>query len=481
MNGRWRSFLEQERGGALVVSDLLRRFMRESPVTVMARAVLEHAFPDPLLDQMFRRVSRQQYEDKLLFSTVVKVLAAVVTRERKSVRNSYLADAQAQAQASLAALYVKLQNTETAVVSGLVRESFVRLLPVMQGLQAVRPALFPGYCAKVLDGAHLTGTQHRPKETRTLHSAPLPGQALVVLQPDQRLISAAFPCEDAHAQERSLLDGVLATIVARDLLLADRNFCTTEFLFGLARRQACFLIRQHASTLWGKELLGKRRRSGRSERGVVYEQTLRIIDSLNDESLRVRRITIVLDEPTADGDTEIHLLTNLPQRFGAVRIAAAYLERWRVENAFQEIEQALRGEVDTLGYPKAALLAFGIALVIYNVIAVVKGALQSQHAEAAFEKLSGYCLASEIAAVYAGMMIAIPPREWTALVAGSRLTSFVKFLRETAAYAQPKRFMKAVRGPKKPPPKRTGGLREKHVSTHRLLLTRRPSSLATTL
>lgn len=467
--------------GKLIVSDLLRRFMKESPVTVMARAVLEHAFPDQILDRMFRRTARQQYEDQLLFSTIVKVLAAVVTRGRKSVRNAYLADAHAQAQASLAALYVKLQNTETVVVAGLVRESFARLAPVMQGLKAVRPPLFPGYCTKILDGAHLTGTQHRLKETRTLHSSPLPGQALVVLQPDQRLISDAFPCEDAHAQERSLLDGVLATVEADDLLLADRNFCTTEFLFGLARQRAGFLIRQHGTTLWGKELLGKRRRIGRGERGVVYEQTLRVTHPLTDEDLLLRRITIVLEEPTVDGDTEIHLLTNLPKRFGAVRVAAAYLERWRVENAFQEIEQALRGEVNTLAYPQAALLAFGIALVIYNMIAVVKGALQSQHGEAAaFDKLSGYCLASEIAAVYAGMMIAIPAAKWTALLAQRGLPSLLKFLQDTAAYVHPKRFLKASRGPKKPPPKRTGGLREKHVSTHRLLLARQASPLATT-
>src|SRR5205823_11183801 len=148
------------KGTELVISDLLWRFMRESPVTVIARTVLEHAFPNRVLDQMFKRTARQQYEDQLLFSTVVQVLAAVVTRGRKSVRNSYLADAQAQAQASLAALYIKLQNTEAAVVSGLVRESFVRLWPVMRGLKAVRPSLFPGYCTKILDGAHLTGTQH---------------------------------------------------------------------------------------------------------------------------------------------------------------------------------------------------------------------------------------------------------------------------------------------------------------------------------
>jgi hypothetical protein len=465
----------------MLISSLLRRFMAESPVTVMARAVLEHAFPDEVLDRMFRRTSREQYEDQLLFSTVVKVLAAVVTRGRKSVRDSYLAETRAQAQATLSALYAKLQNTETAVVSGLVQESYVRLWPVMRSLKAVRRPLFPGYCTKILDGAHLTGTQHRLRETRQLHSSPLPGQALVVLQPDERLISAAFPCEDAHSQERSLLDGVLATAAEEDLFLADRNFCTTEFLFGLARRGACFLIRQHATTLWGKELLGKRRRVGRGERGVVYEQTLRITNPLTNEELLLRRITVVLDQPTADGDTEIHLLSNLPRRFGAARISAAYLERWRVENAFQEIEQALRGEINTLGYPKAALLAFGIALVIYNTIAVVKGSLQSQHQEAAaFEKLSGYCLASEIAAVYAGMMIAIPPAEWTALLADIRISTLAKFLKDTAAYANPKRFAKAPRGPQKPPPKRTGGLREKHVSTHRLLLTRRPNELATT-
>src|SRR5438034_957109 len=163
----------------MVISDLLRRFMVESPVTVMARAVLEHAFPDQVLDQMFRRTAEQQCEDQLLFSTVVKVLASVVTRGRKSVRDSYLAETRAQAEATLSALYAKLQNTETVVVSGLVRESFVRLSPVMRGLKAVRPPLFPGYCTKILDGAHLTGTQHRLAETRTLHSSPLPGQALV--------------------------------------------------------------------------------------------------------------------------------------------------------------------------------------------------------------------------------------------------------------------------------------------------------------
>ena len=85
-------------------------------------------------------------------------------------------------------------------------------------------------------------------------AGPLPGQTLVVLEPEYQLATDVFCCEDGHAQDRSLLDRVLARVQAKDLWLADRNFCTTGFLFGLARRRAAFLIRQHGSTLqWQRE------------------------------------------------------------------------------------------------------------------------------------------------------------------------------------------------------------------------------------
>ena len=40
---------------------------------------------------------------------------------------------------------------------------------------------------------------------------------------------------------------------------------------------------------------------------------------------------------------------------------------------FQQLEAHLHSEVNTLGYPAAALFAFCVALVAYNVLAVVKG------------------------------------------------------------------------------------------------------------
>jgi DDE family transposase len=457
----------------MLVSDVMQRFIVGSPIPVMFRAAMEFAFPDTVLDRVFREHAQRQYEDQLLFSTVVKVLSLVVCRGRKSVNEAYAA-VREEAAVSVQALYDKLKKTEPAVTGALVRESFLRLRPVMRKLKAQRSPLLPGYRTKILDGAHLAGTERRLRETRTLHSVPLPGQALVVLEPDERLISGLFPCHDAHAQERSLLDAVLETVEPGDALLADRNFCTTGFFFALVRRQAGFLIRQHSSTLNEKKLLGQPRRVGRVERGVLYEQPLQITDPLTGEILVLRRLTIVLDRPLENGETEIHLLTNLPRRLSARRLAQAYLQRWQIEHAFQEIEQALRGEVNTLGYPPAALLAFSIAVLIYNLLSVVKGGLQAQHgAAAAFDQLSGYYLASEIAAVYGGLIIGVPPREWTASFGNCSAHQLAIFLRDTAAHAQPARFSRQIRGPKKPPPQRTGGFREKHVSTYRLISQRK--------
>jgi len=144
------------------------------------------------------------------------------------------------------------------------------------------------------------------------------------------LATDVFPCEDGHAQERSLLPQVLPTVEKRDLWIADRNFCTTGFLFGIASRDGAFLIRQHAQTLV-YELLGTRRKLGRCPTGVLYEQKMRLTDA-EGKSLEVRRITIQLKKPTRDGASEIHLLTNLPARIANAHAIATFTSaagRWK--------------------------------------------------------------------------------------------------------------------------------------------------------
>jgi len=448
-------------------------FVEGSPVSVMVRGVLERAFNSERIDDLFERTAEVQYTRELTFSTVVGLMSEVVLGVAPSIHAAYQ-EAGETIPVAIASVYNKLNGVEPKVSAELVRDSARQLEPVIRRMKGTTPELLPGYRVRLLDGNHLSGTEHRIEELRSLRAGALPGQALVVLDPELMLAVDVVPCEDGHAQERSLLGDVLAMVEPGDLWIKDRNFCTTTFVFGIARRGSHFLVRQHGSTLhW--ELVGKRKRRGRTKTGTVYEQTVHLHDPKTGETLVVRRITIELDEPTRDGETEVHLLTNLPARDArAKRVANLYLKRWTIETMFQELTVALNCEINTLGYPKAALFGFCLALVAYNAVSVVRGALRAVHGhEKVSEEVSWYHLCNHLSRVYGGMMIAIPAGRWQIF---RELTSvqFAKLLKDLAAKVDLRRFRKHRRGPKRPPPKKSSGAKTKHVSTARILDKRKP-------
>lgn len=446
---------------------LFQRFVEKTPVTVMVRSTLDFAFAPATIDAMFRKAAVRQHESELLFSSVVDLLAMVVWRQRDSIGEAYKR-AREKFEVSVRSVYNKLNGTETQVCRALVRDSATTLSNVADLLNTKRRPQVIGYHTYILDGNHLAATEHRLEVLRHTNSGALPGQALAVLDSDRMLIVDLFPFEDGHAQERRLLTEVVAAAKPCDLWIADRNFCTTGFLFGLAQQEACFVIRQHKSTLsW--ELETKPKKIGRCETGLIFQQKLYLTQGV--ATLVVRRITIQLDKPTRDGETEIRLLTNLPLRHAnAFKVADLYLRRWTIENAFQEIEQALRSEINTLGYPGAALLGFSIAVLTYNALSLAKWAIEHEHDNVIQrEQLSGYYLAGVVASDYGGMMIALPEEEWTARFSTLTPRDFATHLRACARNVRPDTFQKNVRGPKKPRPKRTSGKIQHHVSTARLL------------
>ena len=144
-----------------------------------------------------------------------------------------------------------------------------------------------------------------------------------------------------------------------------------------------------------------------------------------------------------------------------------YRRRWTLETAFQELEASLNGEINTLGYPKAALFAFCVALVAYNVLSTVKAALRrSTERRSSDTKVSGYDLAEEVAGTYRGMMIAVPKDEWV-VFHGMSPQEICPFLKQLARAVRLSEFRKQPRGPKKPRPERQSGAKIKHVATAR--------------
>jgi hypothetical protein len=441
-------------------------FVKDAPFCVMTRATLESLFSRERLDELFRTTAHKQYTRELLFSQLVELMTTVVLQQQPSVLAAYR-NGIGGITVSDQSVYNKLDGMKLGVSAALVRDSAERIAPVIDELKARQPSWLSGYRIRILDGNHLSATERRLVELRDAWDAPLPGKVLAVLDPQTGLATDVFLTPDGHAQERSLLDEVLAVVAARDLWIADRNFCTLKFLFGLHKARAAFVIRQHGQV--AGRLLGKRRYVGRTETGEVYEQNIEL--SCAGRVKKFRRVTVVLDKPTRDGDTEIHLLTNLPRKKATARVVAElYRRRWTIEGLFLEMAETLNAEPQTLAYPKAALFAFCLALLACNAVALLKAAVRAEQGQEAVEELSVYYAALDIQQVHRGMMIALPAPQWE-LFRDMNAVELAGALRQMARAIDLPRYRKSTRGPKKPIARKeytNGG----HVSTHKLLLGR---------
>jgi IS4 transposase len=443
-------------------------FIDQSPVSVMIRGTLERILhPDPL-EKLFEANAVSQYTLKITFAQCVRIMDSVVFKSQPSV-GAWYQDHGEQLPASRQSLYDKLKRIEPAVSAALVRYSGGELSACVRKMKRAPKAPLPGFRLRVLDGNHLAGTEHRLKDLRGLRAAALPGQSLVFYDPRYDLITDVIPCEDAYSQERAFLNEALLLTARNDCVLADRNFCTAGFLFGLARRKAFFAIRHHATLTWQAE--GETRSAGKDGDGRrLAEQRVRLTDPATGEAMSVRRISIPLRKASVKGEKELHVLTNLPRAKATGRaVAELYAERWTIESAFHRLVEDLRCEIDTLAYPRAALFGFCSACVAYNAVSLVKAALRSaKGADFVENEVSMYYLTLEVARVTPGMEIAIPDKDWCIFRRMSP-QEFLATILDLASRLRVEKYTKHKRGPKKKPPKKATCEVHKHVSTARVL------------
>lgn len=427
-----------------------QKFIADAPLCVMTHSLFHYVLPPEVLNCIFTEHSKIQYDYIVPFSSIAEIMASVACRTKASVNAAFVAQGESFP-VSVQSLYRKIKGVELDVSRQLVVRSALRCEELLECIPGGKLApLLPGYTVRILDGNCLAATEHRLGVLRTTSNAALPGKSLAVLDPESRLIVDLFPCEDGHAQERSLLPQVIATFRPKQLWIADRNFCTAGFLHAIREQLAFFVIRQHGGL--PLELTGERKYIGSSETGEVYEQASRLPHPEDPtQVMKLRRVTVVLKQPDRDGNTELHILTNLPKRAAsALKVADLYRDRWLVETAFFNLTMNLRCELNTLGYPKAALFSFSVAVTCYNILAVIQASLSAEHgAETIREKFSYYYMAREIMEVTQGMFIAVPPKAWNKFRTMTP-TQMADYLQNIARQVKLSRYKKTVRGPKKP-------------------------------
>lgn len=424
-----------------MMDEILQKFLDKKPIAVIVGATIARTIGDSVLDDIFERHADGQYTRELTFSALSRLMTQVVFRTYPSVNAAYQANQEIPV--SITSVYNKLNGLETGVSQALVAETAGAMNEILTALPHPPDEPVKGLRLRTLDGNFLAGTDHRLACLRGCGAAALPGMALVLRDGRTGLLTDIVPCEDAYTNERPLYTAVLPLIKALDLLLADRNFCTDDYMSGIQARAAYFLIRHHAGTKLHP--LGRESPRRRHPDGTISEQRVRV------GMLECRCIIIRLKQPLRDGTTEIRLLTNVPlEQLSARRASELYRTRWRIETAFQELTVSLRCEIDTLGYPTAALFGFALAVVSYNLLVLTRAALASGLGEEVGEEaLSSYHMATQVAAVSEGMMIAVPLSAWHRFVEMT-VGEFAAWLYEVTRDIDWRSYRKRPRGPKKP-------------------------------
>jgi hypothetical protein len=441
------------------------------PLGVMVRGTLEWLLDAATLELLFQEHAPDHYTREITFDALVGLLIQVSVGAHPSLHAAYKTDqaaAEPTIMASAAALYGKLGRLPPAVSEAVVRYSSERCRQLLDLAPRVRVEPLPGYRLCVLDGNVLTGTHHRLTPLRRWLNACLPGKSLVVFEPGLGLATDVVLCEDAYTQERALLTQILPRVQARDVQIADRNFCTVRYVFGMHRREAFTIVRQHKRGLPCTPVR-KLTKMGETATATVYEQPVQATDAESGETLLLRRIELRLFEKTRDGERTLALLTNLPKQVAALTIAQLYLERWTIEKHFQFLTESLHCELPGLGKPQAALFGFAMALVAGNALAVVRGSIRSVHGREAEADISGYYLANEIGYDYHALMKYLPAERWAGWQTLSAIT-LSRLLTSVAQHINLKLLTRHKRGPKKPPKiKPSYDRKHKHYSTYRVL------------
>ncbi len=123
---------------------IFERFVKDSPISVMARATAERALNPTKIDEWFEMNAKVQYTKELLFSSVFDLMSGVVTRRHPTVHAAYQHSGD-KIGVSIKSVYNKLNGIEISTSAGLVRYAAGELAPVITELGGAQTPQLPGY------------------------------------------------------------------------------------------------------------------------------------------------------------------------------------------------------------------------------------------------------------------------------------------------------------------------------------------------
>jgi hypothetical protein len=353
--------------------------LAELPLAESFYTIWAYLATDKVLEDLFQSHRGKCYQDQLTFSELLSVLTDAITRYHgsghraifKALERNHLSVEQRAPYGKLSRLPLPLAE---AFLSGLT----ARLQPLFpEGLfRTALPRCLDGLAVVVLDGKKIKNAAKRLLATRGRPGKLFGGKILAAYLPADGLAVAMAADPDGEANDIRLMPRVMpqtrAAVAGPRLWVADAQFCDLDQAAEFTKDGDHCLMRFTLRNSFTVDTDPDRAaRTGVNRCGQTFKQDWGWMGSAKDPRRRYLR-RIVVKRP---GQEDVIVVTDLldADAYPAEDLLEVYLNRWQIENVFQQITEVFNLQHLIGSAPKATVFQASLCLVIYNILQVVRG------------------------------------------------------------------------------------------------------------
>jgi hypothetical protein len=451
------------------------------PREVLATLPLAEAFytlwgylaTDDVLHDLFRTHRGPCYTDTLTFPQLVALLIDALTRYHGSGQRAITkALERNQLEVKGRAPYGKLSRVPIPLAEAFLSRLAARLRPLFPtGLcRTELPACLSRFSVVVLDGKKIKNAAKRLRATRGRPGKLFGGKILAAYLPADGLVVAMAADPDGEANDLRLMPRVLplarAAVAGLRLWVADAQFCDLDRTAEFTADGDHFVMRFTQRNGFTVDR-NRPAQTGINRQGQRYREEWGWMGAAHDPRRRYLR-RLVVKRP---GQETVMVVTDLldATAYPAVDLLAVYLERWQIENVFQQITEVFELQHLIGSAPQATVFQTSLCLMIYNVLQVVRG-YAAQAASVAPATLSTEKIFVDLHEELLGLHRVLQGDDlWAVLPQESSAAAVQKQLEALLARAWTPQWKKAPPSKKAQPQRPKAQQSGAHTSVHKIL------------
>jgi hypothetical protein len=374
--------------------EFAREVANHLPLAEAALNLFSWICQDDFLDEVFQKHRGRSYEREITFLQMVRLVSDALMQHHGSGHQSFQrAKEEGELETDVRSVYRKLSYLPISLSMGFFQEATKRLQEIYPESADANfvPKSLRQFAVCVHDGKTIKHLQKRMKVLRSIDGSILGGRMVISLDLQTKLATGFSASEDGESGETPLLPEAMeqtrGVVSGPKLHVGDRAYFGFPQMEEFTQHGDHFVLRFHKKRMAFHPDPEQDARTGTDRYGRSYTEDWGWLGGPKDPRRRyVRRIQLHRPEIK----DELILITDLTnaRRYPADDILEVYLQRWTIEDVFQQVTEVFH--LDTLigSAPKATVFQAAFCFLLYNMIQVIRAYIAEGQDEVSVEEIS---------------------------------------------------------------------------------------------